>query len=78
MKNSECHSSTFDPEIQVLSVKVVDELLAYWTLESSEDTLEELEEALIVRSFVYPRPRCDISVAKVCYYRWRILGLRLR
>ena len=28
--------------------KVVDELFAYWTLENSEDALEELEEALIV------------------------------
>lgn len=27
----------------------MDELLAYWTLESSEDTLEELEDTLIVR-----------------------------
>ena len=26
----------------------VEELIAYWTLESSEDTLEELEETLIV------------------------------
>lgn len=30
----------------------MDELLAYWTLESSEDTLEELEDTLIVRSSV--------------------------
>ena len=27
---------------------VVDELLAYWNLDDSEDTLEELEDALIV------------------------------
>jgi fused signal recognition particle receptor len=31
--------------------KVVDELLAYWTLETSEDALEELEEALIAADF---------------------------
>ena len=30
-------------------MQVVDELLAYWTLEGTEDTLEELEETLIVR-----------------------------
>ncbi|GMH35353.1 hypothetical protein BSKO_03221 [Bryopsis sp. KO-2023] len=30
---------------------IVDELLAYWTLESSEDTLEELEDALIMADF---------------------------
>ena len=47
-KNSECHFSIIYPEIQVPFLKVVDELLAYWTLESSEDTLEELEDALIV------------------------------
>jgi hypothetical protein len=29
--------------------QVVDELFAYWTLEDSEDTLEQLEELLIVR-----------------------------
>ena len=28
---------------------MVDELFAYWTLEESEDTLEALEDALIVR-----------------------------
>jgi len=35
------------------TTQVVDELFAYWTLENSEDALEELEEALIVsgRSF---------------------------
>jgi len=31
--------------------KVVDELFAYWTLETSEDALEELEEALIAADF---------------------------
>ena len=30
-------------------LQVVDELFAYWTLEESEDTLEALEDALIVR-----------------------------
>ena len=37
--------------------QVVDELFAYWTLENSEDALEELEEALIVsRSFfLFPK-----------------------
>ena len=29
--------------------QVVDELFSYWTLEDSEDTLEQLEELLIVR-----------------------------
>lgn len=29
-------------------LKVIDELMAYWTLESSEDTLQDLEDALIV------------------------------
>ena len=33
-----------------MQVQGVEELIAYWTLESSEDTLEELEETLIVRS----------------------------
>ena len=32
------------------SAQGVDELIAYWTLESSEDALEELEETLIVRA----------------------------
>lgn len=30
--------------------QVVDELFSYWTLEDSEDTLEQLEDLLIVRS----------------------------
>jgi hypothetical protein len=32
----------------VFSSQVVEELFAYWTLEDSEDTLEQLEELLIV------------------------------
>lgn len=31
---------------------MIDELFAYWTLEGSEDTLEELEDALIVRDII--------------------------
>ncbi len=30
--------------------QVVDELFSYWTLEDSEDTLEQLEDLLIVRT----------------------------
>lgn len=30
-------------------MQVVEELFAYWKLEDADDTLEELEEALIVR-----------------------------
>lgn len=33
--------------------QVVDELFSYWTLEDSEDTLEQLEDLLIVRSMPY-------------------------
>lgn len=36
-------------EIHAYFSQVIDELFAYWTLEGSEDTLEELEDALIVR-----------------------------
>jgi len=36
--------------------QVVDELFSYWTLEESEDTLEALEEALIVRPAPRPAP----------------------
>jgi len=36
--------------------QVVDELFSYWTLEASEDTLEALEEALIVRPPRAPPP----------------------
>lgn len=32
-------------------LSVVDELLAYWTLEDADDTLEELEDALITADF---------------------------
>ena len=32
------------------TMQVVEELFAYWKLEDADDTLEELEEALIVRS----------------------------
>jgi fused signal recognition particle receptor len=35
----------------LFSSQVVDELFAYWTLENSEDALEELEEALIAADF---------------------------
>ncbi len=31
----------------------MDELFSYWTLEDSEDTLEQLEDLLIVRSMPY-------------------------
>lgn len=31
---------------------MVDELFSYWTLEDSEDTLEQVEELLIVRSLL--------------------------
>ena len=34
----------------VCRLQVVDELFSYWTLEDSEDTLEQLEELLIVRA----------------------------
>ena len=30
-------------------LQVVEELFTYWSLEDADDTLEELEEALIVR-----------------------------
>lgn len=33
-----------------MMAQVVDELFSYWTLEDSEDTLEQLEDLLIVRS----------------------------
>jgi fused signal recognition particle receptor len=39
--------------------QVVDELFAYWTLEKSEDALEELEEALIAADF---GPRTALKV----------------
>lgn len=32
-------------------LQIVDELLTYWNLEDADDTLEELEEALIVSSW---------------------------
>ena len=35
----------------------MDELFSYWTLEDSEDTLEQLEELLIVR-VLYLTPLC--------------------
>lgn len=35
-------------------LQLVDELLAFWTLEDYEDTLEELEEALIVSTPCMP------------------------
>ena len=41
------------------ALQVVDELFAYWTLEESEDTLEALEDALIVR----PAPACPVHVS---------------
>ena len=31
-----------------MNSQVVEELFAYWSLEDADDTLEELEEALIV------------------------------
>lgn len=34
--------------LQMCLLQVVDELFSYWTLEDSEDTLEQLEELLIV------------------------------
>jgi fused signal recognition particle receptor len=40
-------------------VQIVDELFAYWTLETSEDALEELEEALIAADF---GPRTALKV----------------
>lgn len=36
--------------------QVVDELFSYWTLEDSEDTLEQLEELLIVRPLIQSIP----------------------
>lgn len=35
-------------EVTCFEWQVIDELFAYWTLEGSEDTLEDLEDALIV------------------------------
>jgi hypothetical protein len=34
----------------VVTSQLVEELLTFWSLEDYEDTLEELEEALIVRT----------------------------
>lgn len=51
-----CHAATLAPFQSPLSgslLQVVDELFSYWTLEDSEDTLEQLEELLIVR-FLFP------------------------
>lgn len=47
------------PSSLILSSQVVDELFAYWTLEKSEDALEELEEALIAADF---GPRAALAV----------------
>lgn len=40
-------------EFKRLLLQVVEELLAYWNLEDADDTLEELEEVLIVSSFKF-------------------------
>ena len=34
-------------------LQVVEELFTYWSLEDADDTLEELEEALIVRKILF-------------------------
>ena len=42
-----CHAATlapFQPPLSSSLLQVVDELFSYWTLEDSEDTLEQLEE----------------------------------
>ena len=43
-----------------VGLQVVDELFSYWTLEDSEDTLEQLEELLIVRAPRMPSLRCPL------------------
>jgi hypothetical protein len=47
----------------VRGAQVVDELFSYWTLEESEDTLEALEEALIVRPAPRPALTCPPALA---------------
>ncbi len=54
------HNMRWSPSFGVL--QVVEELFTYWSLEDADDTLEELEEALIVRrSFI-----CAINCLQ-CY-----------
>ncbi len=45
-----------------MTAQVVDELFSYWTLEDSEDTLEQLEDLLIVRAVPLPRRKHSICV----------------
>ena len=42
-----------------LAMQVVEELLAYWKLEDADDSLEELEEVLIVSSATLESQQCD-------------------
>ena len=47
--------------------QVVDELFSYWTLEDSEDTLEQLEELLIVRLRTLINPTaCALALIALC------------
>lgn len=48
------HIVTSDHQL-LLICQIVDELFAYWTLEDSEDTLEQLEELLIVSTHISRR-----------------------
>lgn len=43
--------------------QVVDELFSYWTLEDSEDTLEQLEDLLIVRTIPFLAGNTAIACA---------------
>ncbi len=59
-------------------LQVVDELFSYWTLEDSEDTLEQLEEVLIVRfpftrTCKSTRTQCVLlSVHQSCLHRYAL------
>ena len=49
-----------------LTLQVVEELFAYWKLEDADDTLEELEEALIVRFLPGLSPPDVPSLTQLC------------
>jgi len=58
-------------------LQVVEELFTYWSLEDADDTLEELEEALIVSCNFIHALRClqcyEHSVALMVFCRLLIL-----